>query len=104
MSSAEQDAALLRLIKDRSEAKRRKALLESELRAAGKSLGYVGQALSEITASGAYTSSPQYVLQEIDKAPEICGLNKIGEMLIELRDLQVNLTGMDRSARELGVD
>ena len=38
MSNEEQDAAILRLVKSKGDYKKRKALLESELRAAGQSL------------------------------------------------------------------
>jgi hypothetical protein len=48
MSDPEQDEAILRLVKQRGEAKKRKALLENELRTAGRSLWEIGGALRNV--------------------------------------------------------
>jgi len=45
MRGDEQDAAILRVVKDRAEAKKRKSLLENELRTAGQSLSRIGSGL-----------------------------------------------------------
>jgi|SRR5271154_4753779 len=104
MSGAEQDAAIIRLVKQRGDAKRRRVLLENELRTAGHSLYEIGMALRGIAASGSFNSTPDYVLPKLAKAPEICNMDKIKVMLEELRDLETTLTQLNRSATELGID
>jgi hypothetical protein len=105
MSDAEQDAALLRLVKERSEAKRRKNLLESELSAAGRTFSAIGDALKLLDAPNVITAgTPDHVLREIDKAPEICELNSIKRMISELKVLRTRLGDLDRRAAQLGVD
>lgn len=104
MSTEEQDAALLRLVRRRSEAKRKKSLIESELREAGRKLSDVGGLLRHVGDSGTGTDRPEYALSEVRKAPEICGLSRIEAMLSELKSLNEELEGLNRAARECGVD
>lgn len=104
MSGDEQDAAIVRLVKDRGEAKRRRALLESELRAAGQSLWEIGGSLRSVKAGGSHQESPAYILPYVDKAPEICRLDRVKAMLEELRDLEGRISQLNRSAAELGID
>ncbi|MHB2008819.1 MAG: hypothetical protein ACYCOX_12305 [Acidobacteriaceae bacterium] len=104
MSNEEQDAAILRLVKSRGDYKKRKALLESELRAAGESLWQIGGSLRNVKGSGTYTETPGYILPEIEKAPDICDLSRIKAMLEELKALEITLCDLNRSARELGID
>ena len=104
MSSEEQDAAILRLVKQRGEAKKRKVLLENELRTAGRSLWEIGSALKSLDASGPSQGTPEFILLEIAKAPNICGLERVKAMLEELRDLENTLRQLNRSAVELGID
>ena len=101
MSDDEKDAAILRLVKDRSEAKRRKLLLESELRAAGESLAEIGQSLRHLNG-GPYDDVGR-IIPQVDKAPNICGLERIRTMLTELSKLQETLAKMNESATELGI-
>lgn len=103
MSDQEQDAALLRLVKDRSAAKRRKILLESELSAAGMALWEIGGSLKDVRSSK-WNSEPETLLREVEKAPEICGMQKIKDMLVELLELQRHLGNLNRNAVDLGID
>jgi hypothetical protein len=103
MSNTEEDAALLRFVRERSAAKQRRALLESELRVAGRALFSIGGALREVTASGTANYTPRFILPEVQQAPEICGLDRIQQMLQELKDIQAQLEVMDRQAVELGI-
>jgi hypothetical protein len=105
MSDSEQDAALLRFIRERSEAKKRRALLYSELRIAAANFVLVGEAIKRMNTGSSLTSStPDDIIGQIDKAPDICGFAKIKDMLIELRDVQFSLSEFDRQAVELSVD
>lgn len=104
MSNAEQDAALLRLIRERSDAKRRRTLLESELRTAGRSLWSIGGILKDVVSVGNAAYAPSMALSEVNKAPRICDMESIRQMLQELDELQCQIETMDRQARDLGVD
>jgi len=104
MSGDEQDAAIVRLVKDRGEAKRRRSLLESELRAAGQSLWEIGTVLRSVVGSGSFPHTPESILPQIAKAPNICSLDRIKAMLEELKELQNRLEQLNRSASELGID
>lgn len=104
MNDDERDAAVLRVVKERSEAKKQKALLESELRAAGRSLASIGSGLSSVSSIGAVHQQPSVILRSVDSAPPICELSKIRAMLAELRDVDENLKQLNATARELGIE
>lgn len=105
MSNTEHDAALLRLVKERSESKKSRTLLENDLSLAGNAFCSIGEALRKMNDRNFITTfTPDYVLKEIAKAPEICGLSTIKEKLIEFKELQASLAEFDRRAAELGVD
>jgi hypothetical protein len=101
MSDSEQDAAIGRLVRQRSEAKRRKILLENELRSAGKSLSDIGEVLKHF--SGGPYDNVDRVLPLIDIAPDICGLERVRSMLKELAQLKEDLALLDRSVAEFGI-
>jgi len=102
MSGDEQDAAMLRLVKERREVRQRKALIESELQSAGRSLYEIGTLLKHI--NGGLYDPVEQVLPQVEQAPEICGLNRLKELLKELKGAQEVLAQLNRSAVELGVD
>ena len=52
MSGGEEDAAVARLVRGRAEARRRKALLESELRFAGEAMADIGSGLKRVNGCG----------------------------------------------------
>jgi hypothetical protein len=104
MSSDEQDEAIIRLVKQRFEAKKRKALLENELRTAGRALWEIGSALKSVNASGSFQEDPDRALAEIEKAPKICELDRIKAMLVELRETQELIAQLNQSAAQLGID
>ena len=98
------DAAIVRVVKSRSEAKKRKALLENELRTAGQSLYRIGSGLQTVGNSTAAHETPAGLIQQIAQAPEICDLRRIGIMLSELKEVTENLQHFNTTARELGID
>jgi hypothetical protein len=104
MSNDEHDMAILRLVKGRGEAKRRKALLESELRTAGKALSEIGSGLRSVSSSGAVHETPGYLLQKVAQSPEICGFARLGTVLGELKEVDEDLRQLNQTARELGID
>jgi hypothetical protein len=104
MSNDERDAAILRLVKTRAEAKRRKNLLETELRAAGSSLYSIGTELREIGFSTSAQASPGAILQRVATAPDICELVRVKTMLEELKELNENLKQLAISAATEGID
>ena len=104
MSSDEQDQAILRLVKQRHEAKKRKAALQSELREAGKHLWEIGGSLKSVSSESSAGQTPSSILSSVTKAPDICGLDRIKSMLEELRDAEQTIADLNRSASELGID
>jgi hypothetical protein len=102
MSDEEQDAAIARLVRQRSEAKKRKALLENELRTAGRSLWEIGGSLKDVNTSG-FNNSVANLIPQIAKAPDICGLDRIKAMLEELERLYRLIEELNRGAKELGI-
>jgi hypothetical protein len=103
MSSDEQDAAILRVVKGRAESKQRKLLLESELRAAGESLYHVGSALRYVGHAKSVQEAPGAILQRLAMAPEICELERVKAMLTELKEATEKLKQLDITAQELGI-
>jgi hypothetical protein len=104
MSNDERDTAILRLVKNRAEAKRRKNLLETELRAAGASLYSIGTELREIGFSTSVQASPGAILQRVVMAPNICELVRVKGMLEELKEVNENLKQLAISAATEGID
>ena len=104
MSNDEQDAAILRMVKARDEAKRQKSLLETELRAAGTSLYNIGSSLRSIGFSTSVQETPGAILQRVATAPDICGLERVKAMLEELKELNENLKQLAVSATTQGID
>src|ERR1017187_9746593 len=68
MSTDEQDQAILRIVRQRSELRKRKALIENELRTAGESLEEVSSSIRHI--SGGVGDWLTRILGKIDAAPE----------------------------------
>lgn len=105
MSGAEEDAAIVRVLRDRAESKRKRAALESELRSAGTALWKVGGALREIKGSGVASHlTPDGVLSELTRLPEICRLDKIQEMLETLKTLDKHIFDLNQSVSEMGLE
>lgn len=106
MSESEQDAALLRLVKQRKELKERKALVENELRSAGMSLTATGQTLLE--ASKASAQGRALLLREaadgIRRMPESWRLEHLLALIRDLEELEDQLAGLNAKSRELGLD
>jgi hypothetical protein len=103
MSDQEQDAAIVRIVKQTAEAKRRRTLLESELTTAGQSLWEIGRSLKAISGPE-FIGAAAAILPQIDKAPDICALGRIRAMLEELKELEATLIQLKRSAAELHID
>lgn len=104
MSEDELNAAIVRLVKERSESKKKRASIESEPRSAGRALFSIGNSLREVAADGSWNHTPSAILPEIEKAPEICGLTRIRELLEELQKTSDLIKQLDQSAREMGID
>jgi hypothetical protein len=99
MSTDEQDAAIGRLVKQRSEAKKHKALLENELMVAGRSLSNIGSLLKSVEVTAA-----QSIIREVENAPLICRLEHVKAMLLELKEAQELLAQLSRTAADIGID
>ena len=104
MSGDEQDAAILRVVKGRAEAKKRKSLLETELRTAGQSLSRIGSGLAGVGSSTAVHQTPAALIQQVAQAPDICDLSRIGTMLAELKKVNENLQQLNSAAATLGIE
>jgi chorismate mutase len=99
----EQDNAILRLVKERGEAKRRRAALERELRAAGKSLCDIGGALKNSSVVR-FRNGIDNVLPKLQSVPAICDLSRVTTMLEELKEVETRLAQLNRIAAEMGID
>jgi DNA-binding transcriptional MerR regulator len=104
MSGDEQDVAILRVVKQRGEFKKKRTLLQSELRAAGQSLSEIGDILKRFDTSTSLANSIDFLIPQIDRAPDICGLSRIRTMLQELKEVEQTLADLSRTATELGID
>lgn len=104
MTTSEQDAAVARLVRARTDAKRRKILLESELQIAGEALAQIGSSLKHISGYQGAAFAAQRILPEMDMAPEICGFDKLKEMLNELIELDRRVAELNHNAAALGID
>lgn len=102
MSDEEESAALGRLVKQRSDVKRRKALLENDLRTAGDSLVNIGSVLRHISG-GPYDRIADSLLLT-QQAPSVCGLERVRAMLTELTELHSRLAQLNRAASDSGID
>jgi hypothetical protein len=103
MKTEEQGTAILKLIKERIETKRRSALLKSELRAAGRSLYDIGGALKH-SSPGQIGSRIDYLLPKLRSAQESCELGLVQARLEELREVEMRLADLNRMASELEID
>jgi hypothetical protein len=102
MSSDEQDQAIVRIVKRRAELRKRKALIESELRAAGESLDDIGSSLKHIS-----NGTPEWyanLATKIQGSPEICELKRIKAMVNELGEIYGAFVELNRNAAEAGID
>jgi hypothetical protein len=100
-SPDEQDAAVLRIVKDRAEAKRRRALLEGELQAAGKALHVVSEALPLL---GSPVVNIPVLLKLIDENAELLAPSKLAQMMKEYADLTALIADLDASAAAAGIE
>jgi hypothetical protein len=103
MTMDEKEAAILGLLRNRSEAKRRRLALEGELKTAGRSLYDIGGALKHVSG-GTLGNRVDYILPKFAAVPEICDLGKVKEMLEELKELQARLDQLNRNASQMGID
>jgi hypothetical protein len=103
MKTDEQATAVLKLIRERAETKKRSAVLKSELRAAGRSLYDIGGALKHSSPSQ-IGSRIDYLLPKLRSAQEICELGAVQALLEELKEIEMRLADLNRMASELGID
>jgi len=99
----EREAAVSVLLKKRSESRRRRTAIENELRAAGRSLYDIGGALKHVS-NRTLRSRADDILTKFADVPEICDLGGMKKMLEELRELQILLDQLNRSASQMGLD
>jgi hypothetical protein len=103
MKTDEQGTAVLRLIRERIETKRRSAVLKNELRAAGRFLYDIGGALKH-ASPGKIGNRIDYLLPKLRVAQDICGLGQVQARLEELKKLEMRLADLNRIASEMGID
>jgi hypothetical protein len=100
MSSEEQDTALLRLVKDRAEAKRKWTLLQSELQAAAKAFREIGAALQNVNPN----MDLKYMRSVLEKHTDVAAPSKLLDMLKEYIGLTDEVSAFDAKAKSLGLD
>jgi hypothetical protein len=99
MSSDEQDAALVRLVKDRYQGKQQRALMENEIRAASSALRDISTLLGMI--------NPAYGDSQIDeqmRKAEPWLAPKLVNLVRDYLSTCEKLKEMDARARTLGID
>lgn len=99
MSSEEQDAALLRLVKDRSETRKKRTLLENELRTWGDGLNNLGTVLRMISPM----PDNSYLLAQLEHNKTLLS-PRLLDAVRDYLDMSVRLTDMDSRAKQLGID
>jgi hypothetical protein len=102
MSTVEQDQAIVRLVRKRKELRERKALIESELRAAGESLRDIGDSLRHLSSSFPHLLTD--ALATVQRAPDICQMQCVAAMITELSGVYESFAELNRNAAELGID
>jgi hypothetical protein len=99
----ERDVAIQRLLTKRSEARRRRAALSTELRMAGTCLHDIGGALKH-ACGNSMGSRVDHILPKLANVPAVCDLGRLKLMLEELKELEAQLAQLNRSASEIGID
>lgn len=103
MPTDEKNDEILKLIRERAEARKRRAALEKELKAVGKSLYEIGGALKHV-CGGRIGNGIDYVLPKIHSAPPSCDLSTLAAMLEELKRIETALAQLNRMAIEMEID
>jgi len=103
MTNDKQDDAVLSLVRERIEIKRRRASLKSELRAAGKSLYEIGSALKHASPDR-IGSKIEYLLPKLRNAQNIWELGEVRARLEELKEVEARLAHLNRIASGMGID
>ena len=101
MSSEEQDAALLRIVKERSEAKRKRTLLESELQSNGKGLCDLAMALQQV---GTIHQSLERIDFLANQLSTLLASSKLAAMMKEWVEVNHAIKDFDDKAKQLGID
>ena len=103
MKTDEQGTAILRLIRERLETRKRSAVLKSELRAAGRSLYDIGGVLKHVSPAK-IGSRIDYILPKLRTAQGTCELGVVQARLEELKEVEMRLADLNRIASEMGID
>jgi hypothetical protein len=103
MSEEEESVAIVRLLKKRSEARRRKVLLDDELRTASGSLTDIGTALRHLIITGPY-SNVDTAISKLNKAPKVCGLESVKALLVELKAVEDTISYLNNEAKAYDID
>ncbi|HYW41229.1 MAG TPA: hypothetical protein VE959_00135 [Bryobacteraceae bacterium] len=101
MSNEDLDAAILRLVKDRTEAKRHQAALSAELKAAATVLQSLAQAFTYLNQPRVSTEDP---LALLNRHGDLLEPSKLARMIREYADLSKRIEQMDQDARRMGID
>lgn len=101
MSPDDENAAIARIVKDRAEAKRQRALLESELQAGGKALHVISEALPLL---GSPVVNIPVLLKLIDENAELLAPSKLTQMMKDYADLTNQIADLDAKAKAAGID
>jgi hypothetical protein len=100
MSSDEQDAAALRLLRERADVKRHRALLEGEIQAAGKVFSQVGVTVEHLNIN----MDLPYVLALVEKHAKAPSPGKVAEMMKEYIDLSAHLSTLNARIQDAGLE
>ena len=101
MSPDEENAAIARIVKDRTEAKRQRALLESELQAGGRALHVLSEALPLL---GSPVVNIPVLLKLIDENAELLAPSKLNQMMKDYANLTNQIADLDAKAKAAGID
>lgn len=106
MSTEEQEAAIGRLARERSEAKKQFTLLLHELQGHAERLGNIGNILKGAVMQGAVMQSQmdQSVSRLLDEAISQGGLEAIRSRFVQFTNLRAKIDDLEIKARAVGLD
>jgi hypothetical protein len=102
VSPGDQDAAIARIVKERFEAKRQHALLQSELIAMAQPLKQLAEMLHFIGSP--VGADNRQVIALLEQNAEFLLPSKIGGMMKEYAELDRRINELNELARKAGVD
>jgi len=98
MSPAEKDAAILRIVKDRAEARKTRVLLENEIKEAGSTLRAFGETLCKLDFDSNYPHVKEWTERSLALLSP-----QLASNIREYVELRSKMKDLDSQAEKLGI-